>query len=76
MTKSSKTALIIIALVFIVWGADDFYHYATIGKEVLDYFDGAQVIKELVQYQFLQGFIKTLIGVLIAAVPFFKRKKN
>ncbi len=76
MTKFSKISVIIIALVFIIWGVDDFYHYATIGKEVLKYYDGAQAIKDLVQHQFIQGCVKTLLGVLIATIPFFKRKKN
>lgn len=75
MAKAAKV-LLIIAFLLIIWGVADLYNCATTGKEVLEYYNGAQIIKELVNYNFVQGLIKTILGLLTIVVSFVMRRKS
>lgn len=75
MAKAAKV-LLIIAFLLIIWGVADLYNCETTGKEVLEYYNGAQIIKELVNYNFIQGLIKTILGLLTVVVSFVMRRKS
>ena len=74
--KGRVGALIIIAVLLLIWGMLDFYNYAVTGKEILRYYNEAEIIKRLVNYNLLQGFIKVVSGLLLIAVWHFTGKKE
>ena len=66
--KKSSVLLILFSAVFSVWGMADIYKYFTIGKKALFYYDGADVVRQLVQYNLTQGIVKIAIGMCIILI--------
>lgn len=46
--KRVSWPLILAAVLLLAWGASDFYHYAVTGQAVLQYYEGAQLVRSLV----------------------------
>lgn len=67
MKKISKGYYIASALL-VVWAIVDFYHHATIGKDLVSYYSGESIILELVQDNLFQGIVKALLAAVIIAV--------
>lgn len=65
-----------IAVLLIVWGITDSYHYAVTGGEVLQYYGTEEIIHRLVNYSFVQGVIKVILGLLLIPVSYFVGKKK
>ena len=74
--KRVSWPLILAAVVLLAWGASDFYHYAVTGQAVLQYYEGAQLVRSLVNYSLVQGLIKVVLGLLVIVVPCFAGKKR
>ena len=68
--------LLLAAVLLLIWGAVDFYHYAVIGQEMLQHYEGAQIIRELVNYSLVQGLIKAVLGLLVLVASCFAGKKR
>ncbi len=73
-----KKGILILAVLLLLWGAVDLYHWVTIGWEALRFYGGVASIEELVRYQFFQGLIKTGAGLLLLATCLLmgRRKKR
>ncbi len=74
--KKTQWILLILSVLLIAWGIVDFYHYAVIGKELLQHYEGAEAINSLVSYSLVEGVIKVILGVLLIIICHFMRKKR
>ena len=59
MKKISKGYYIAAALLTI-WAIVDFYHYLVIGQDIVDYYDGANIIRKLVGNSLVQALVKNI----------------
>lgn len=75
MKKISKWYYIAAAL-FVIWAVVDFYHYATIGKDLVVYYSGENVILELVQDKLFQGIVKVLFAAIILMIGLIRMRRN
>lgn len=75
MKKISKWYYITAAL-FVIWAVVDFYHYATIGKDLVVYYSGENVILELVQDKLFQGIVKVLFAAIILMIGLIRMRRN
>lgn len=66
MKKISKGYYIAAALL-VIRAIVDFYRYAAIGKDLVAYYSGENIILELVKNQLFQGIVKVLLAVGIFA---------
>ena len=65
----------IIAVLLLIWGGTDLYHYFAIGRDMLTHY-GEEVIGELVNYSLTQGIIKIALAAVAAVLAFLCRKKK
>lgn len=73
MKKISKGYYIAAALL-VICAVVDFYHYATIGQDLVVYYSGENIIRELVQDQLFQGIVKVLLAAGIIAFGFMRAR--
>lgn len=73
MKKISKGYYIAAALL-VIWAVMDFYHYVTIGKDLVVYYSGENIILKLVKNQLFQGIVKVLLATGIIAVRLIRAK--
>ena len=73
MKKISKGYYIAAALL-VIWAVVDFYHYATIGKELVAYYSGENIILELVKNQLFRGIVKILLAAVIIVVGLMRAR--
>lgn len=66
MKKISK-GYYVLAVLLIIWGFDDFYNYATIGKDLLDFYsEGSTVhrmLSDQLHDQIVGGCVKIFLGI-------------
>ena len=74
--KPKAIILAVLSIGLLVWGISDLYHSFTIGKEVLAYYGGADVIHELVNNQLIQGGIKLVLSVCRLVVVLVQKRKE
>ena len=74
--KKTPWILLILSVLLIAWGIVDFYHYAVIGKELLQHYGGEEAINSLVNYSLVNGVIKVILGVFLITICYFIRKKK
>ena len=74
--KKTPWILLILSVLLIAWGIVDFYHYAVIGKELLQHYEGEEAINSLVNYSLVNGVIKVILGVFLITICYFVRKKK
>ena len=74
--KKTQWILLILSVLLIAWGIEDFYHYAVIGKELLQHYEGEETINSLVNYGLANGVIKVILGVFLITICYFVGKKR
>ena len=74
--KAKTILLAVLSIGFFVWGISDFYNYFTIGKDVLAYYGGTDVIQELVRDQLIQGRVKVFLSVCLLLVLLVQKRKE
>lgn len=74
--KKIQWILLILSVLLIAWGIEDFYHYAVIGKELLQHYEGEKAISSLVNYSLANGVIKVILGVFLITICYFVKKKK
>ena len=74
--KKSTAVLFIASLLLIIWGATDLYNYATTGQELLQHYDGEEIIRELVNYSLIQGLVKSVLGLFAPGLWLFSQKEE
>ena len=74
--KKIQWILPILSVLLIAWGIEDFYHYAVIGKELLQHYEGEEAINSLVNYSLVNGVIKVILGVFLITICYFVKKKK
>lgn len=74
--KKTPWILLILSVLLIAWGIVDFYHYAVIGKELLQHYEGEEAINSLVNYSLVNGVIKVILGVFLITICYFVKKKK
>ena len=73
MKKISK-GYYIIAVLLLVWAAINFYDYAVIGKDLVSYYSGENIILKLVNNVLIEGIAKALVAVVVLGIGFFRAK--
>ncbi len=71
--KLRSLPLFLLALLFFLWAASDFYNFFTAGQNALSHYanrDVASLIRDLVHSQLTGGLIKAGIGGILAALGF------
>lgn len=74
--KKASIPFIIISAAFSVWGIADIYNYFTIGKEALLYYQGADVVSQLVHYNLTQGVVKIVLGLCVLLILLIKNRNH
>ena len=74
--KKTQWILLILSVLLIAWGIEDFYHYAVMGKELLRHYEGEEAINSLVNYSLVNGVIKVILGVFLITICYFVKKKK
>lgn len=74
--KKIQWILLILSVLLIAWGIEDFYHYAVMGKELLQHYEGEEAINSLVNYSLANGVIKVILGVFLMTICYFVKKKK
>ena len=74
MKKISKGYYIAAALLTI-WAIVDFYHYLVIGQDIVDYYDGANIIRKLVGNSLVQALVKILLADIILIIGRWLKRK-
>ena len=75
MKKISKGYYIAAALLTI-WAIVDFYHYLVIGQDIVDYYDGANIIRKLVGNSLVQALVKILLADIILIIGRWRSKEK
>lgn len=75
MKKISKGYYIAAALLTI-WAIVDFYHYLVIGQDIVDYYDGANIIRKLVENSLIQALVKMLLADIILIIGRWRSKEK
>ena len=73
MKKVSKGYYIASALL-LIWAIVDFYHYATIGNDLVGYYSGEGIICKLVQDTLFQGIAKVLLATIIIIIGLIRTR--
>ena len=71
MKKISKWIWIAAGLLFL-WAAADLYHYLAFGRDLMDYYNGANIIQRLVHSSLTQGAVKALLGILLLLIALLR----
>ena len=66
----------IAAALLIIWAGADLYHYAVIGKGILDSYEGIGILHGLVRNSLVQAIVKLLIAAALIAIGYRKKKPN
>lgn len=66
----------IAAVLLLLWAAADVYHYVTIGRELVPYYDGSGILQQLVHHSLFQGAVKALLGGLILFLGWRRGRKG
>lgn len=66
----------IAAVLLLLWAAADVYHYVTIGRELVSYYDGSGILQQLVHHSLFQGVVKALLGGLILFLGWRRGRKG
>ena len=74
--KKTFNLFLILSAAFCIWGIADIYNYFTIGKTTLLYYNGADIIKQLIQYSLTQGIVKIVIGLCILLVVLIRNRTD
>lgn len=72
--KTSYNLLIILSAVFSVWGIVDIYNYFTIGKEALLFYEGVDILSQLVKYNLNQGVAKIVLGMCLLLIMLIRNR--
>ena len=72
--KTSYNLLIILSAVFSVWGIVDIYNYFTIGKEALLFYEGVDILNQLVKYNLNQGVAKIVLGMCLLLIMLIRNR--
>lgn len=75
MKKISKGYYIAAALL-VIWAIADLYHYAVIGSGLIDYYNGAGIIRQLVENSLVQAVVKILLAALTVAAGWWRAKEK
>ena len=75
MKKISKGYYIAAALLTI-WAIVDFYHYLVIGQDIVDYYDGANIIRKLAENSLIQALVKMLLADIILIIGRWRSKEK
>lgn len=63
----------IAAVLLLLWAAADVCHYVTIGRELISYYDGSDIIQQLVHNTLFHGVVKLLLAALILLIGWLRR---
>ncbi len=74
--KKASNLFIILSAAFSVWGIADLYNYFTIGKEALLYYEGADIVSQLVHYSLAQGVVKIIFGVCVLLILVIRNRTH
>ena len=72
--KTSYNLLIILSAVFSVWGIVDIYNYFTIGKEALLFYEGVDILSQLVKYNLNQGVARIVLGMCLLLIMLIRNR--
>jgi len=64
------------AALLAIWAVADLYHYFAIGRNVLEYYDGAGIIRRLVEDSLVQAAVKLLLAGGILAMGMISIRKG
>ena len=73
--KKSYVFMIVIGVVLVLWGAMDFYNWASTGRQLLELYPDVSSVIDLVRYSFTSGIIKVILGVITAVAPCIMAKR-
>ena len=74
--KNIPKVYYIFAAVFFIWAAVDFYHYSSIGQNLVSYYKDESIIFQLVEDKLFQGIVKAAIGGIILFFGWRRGRKN
>lgn len=75
MKKISKGYYIVAALL-VIWAIVDLYHFAVIGSDLLESYNGTGIIRRLVENSLIQALVKILLAGLIVAAGWWRTKEK
>lgn len=76
-TERSIWRIVFIAgIVLFFWGICDFVREGTVGKDILTLFPDGESTRALVNYCFLKGMVKTVMGVFLLIFSLQKNRNN
>ncbi|MBQ4649486.1 MAG: HAMP domain-containing histidine kinase [Firmicutes bacterium] len=72
--KKIPVGYYIAAAPLVIWAIVDLYHYAVIGSNLLEYYNGVSNIQKLVENSLVQAIVKMFLAVLIVVTGWWKAK--
>lgn len=74
--KCASILLVVLGTMLIVWGIVDICNFSATGKDLLQFYDQSDVIKNLVHYSLISGLVKIALGILATGIFLFIWKKH
>jgi len=74
--KKISKGYYIAAALLVLWAAVDLYHYAAIGRGLIEYYDGSGVIRRLVGDSLAQALVKILLAIVVIMLGWWRSRKE